>query len=137
MFDPEGTRVALIRKNKPAWQKGKLNGIGGKIEPGEDGAAAMVREFREETGCETTLDRWRHFLTMRGGEDGGWRVEFFVAIGDLSQVRSAESEIVEIVWLEQIHAVRPDMVENLPWLIPLALDHLHDGRPAFVDALYS
>jgi 8-oxo-dGTP pyrophosphatase MutT (NUDIX family) len=28
--------VLLIEKQKPAWQRGKLNGVGGKIEPGEN-----------------------------------------------------------------------------------------------------
>lgn len=32
---PRHNYVALIRKNKPDWQKGKLNGIGGKVEAGE------------------------------------------------------------------------------------------------------
>jgi hypothetical protein len=30
LFRNNDTEVALIRKNKPDWQKGKLNGIGGK-----------------------------------------------------------------------------------------------------------
>lgn len=37
---------------------------GGKVEPGEDPAAAIVREVREELGCEITikraLPRFRH-----------------------------------------------------------------------------
>jgi hypothetical protein len=32
MFANDFTEVALIRKNKPEWQRGKLNGIGGKVE---------------------------------------------------------------------------------------------------------
>jgi 8-oxo-dGTP diphosphatase len=30
---------------------------GGKVEPGEDPAAAIVREIREELGCEITITR--------------------------------------------------------------------------------
>lgn len=30
---------------------------GGKVEPGEDPAAAIVREIREELGCEVTVTR--------------------------------------------------------------------------------
>jgi 8-oxo-dGTP diphosphatase len=47
---PLARRVALIRKAKPDFQRGKLNGIGGKIEPGESAYEAQIREFKEETG---------------------------------------------------------------------------------------
>ena len=50
-FSECGGRVALIRKLKPEWQRGLLNGIGGKMEPGESLHSAMVREFEEETGA--------------------------------------------------------------------------------------
>ncbi len=50
-FSECGERVALIRKLKPEWQRGWLNGIGGKVEPGESPLSAMVREFEEEAGA--------------------------------------------------------------------------------------
>lgn len=42
--------MVMIKKERPAWQAGLLNGVGGKIEPGETPFEAMVREFQEETG---------------------------------------------------------------------------------------
>lgn len=50
MFNEAESKVILIFKNRPAWQAGKLNGIGGKIEEGETPIQAMNREFAEETG---------------------------------------------------------------------------------------
>ena len=50
LFNTEMTHVWLIRKNRPDWQRGKLNGIGGHIEDGETMLEAMRREFKEETG---------------------------------------------------------------------------------------
>lgn len=35
-FDRDGRKVAMVEKLNPAWQKGKYNAIGGKIEPGEE-----------------------------------------------------------------------------------------------------
>ncbi len=46
--EPTKRKVLLIRKNHPDYQAGKLNGIGGKVEPGEDPLTAMVRECKEE-----------------------------------------------------------------------------------------
>ena len=34
LFDDKGN-VALIRKHSPAWQAGRLNGLGGRVEHGE------------------------------------------------------------------------------------------------------
>jgi 8-oxo-dGTP diphosphatase len=50
-FD-KSDNVILVRKQKPKWQKGLLNGVGGKIEIGETSSDAMFREFREETGLK-------------------------------------------------------------------------------------
>ena len=45
--------VVLINKNRPDWQAGKYNGIGGHIEPGETTYEAITREFDEEAGVWT------------------------------------------------------------------------------------
>ena len=42
-FNKNFREVLLILKNKPQWQKGLYNGIGGKIEEGELPIEAMVR----------------------------------------------------------------------------------------------
>ena len=69
LFSPDRSRVLLIRKNRPAWQAGKLNGLGGKIEPGETPPQAMRREFREEQGGGDTVfvtdDAGRHAVSER------------------------------------------------------------------------
>lgn len=49
-FDEALRHVVLLQKAKPAWAAGMWNGLGGKIEPGEDAVGAMSREFREECG---------------------------------------------------------------------------------------
>lgn len=64
MFSPDCKQVALIEKISPAWQAGKLNGIGGKAEPGETSLEAMAREFREETGVATETTQWTLFAAL-------------------------------------------------------------------------
>src|SRR5262245_36563234 len=58
-------RVLLIRKTKPEWQAGKLNGIGGKIEPTDLTAhRAMAREFKEETDLDSEAAAWTRFAIL-------------------------------------------------------------------------
>jgi 8-oxo-dGTP pyrophosphatase MutT (NUDIX family) len=51
-------RVLLIRKERPAWQRGRMNGLGGKVESGETDAQAMRREFLEECGLDVPENKW-------------------------------------------------------------------------------
>lgn len=59
-----GDDVLLIKKTKPAWQAGRYNGVGGKIEASELPLNAMHREFMEETGIVTILEQWQHYATI-------------------------------------------------------------------------
>lgn len=115
LFRKEGREVALIRKEKPEWQKNKLNGVGGKVEPGETPYEAMVREFREETGADVVA--WRLFA---GLDCGDAHIDFFCS-HQTAEVRTTTNELVE--W----HSIRnalltPSLIQNLKWLIPMALD---------------
>ncbi|MGF1470980.1 MAG: NUDIX hydrolase [Rubrobacteraceae bacterium] len=119
-FSDCGEKVALIRKLNPEWQRGCLNGIGGKVEPDESLYGAMVREFEEETGAR--VEGWRLFCTATTEED---RLHFFTARGDLTTLRSVEAEEVVTVDVGEIPAL--DTIPNLRWLIPLALDEGNRG----------
>lgn len=69
VFTPDYSKVWLMKKQKPEWQKGKLNGIGGKIEKNETPLAAMIREAKEETGLETP--QWKEFAVLQGENNDG------------------------------------------------------------------
>jgi 8-oxo-dGTP diphosphatase len=115
MFDQQDpSRVALISKLKPEWQKGKLNAIGGKVEPGEHPLDAMVREFKEETGVDTKVSQWKKFVFL-GDEN---RVFFFVTEGPVDQLKSMEDEQVAIFSIDCVTA--DNAIPNLTWLLPLA-----------------
>jgi 8-oxo-dGTP diphosphatase len=138
MFSGGLNEVALIRKNKPAWQRGKLNGIGGKVDGDELPKFAMWREFKEETGYDTTEINWNHYANMRGRNDDGtgFEIDFFACIGPVAELRTVEAEKVEIHHVSNVAPHRYDVIENLPWLIAAAIDHLQDGRPSFIAAVY-
>jgi 8-oxo-dGTP diphosphatase len=121
LFSADRRRVLLIRKRRPAWQAGKLNGLGGKIEPGETPLDCMRREFFEEAGVD--IAGWQEVLTLSGGDDAGsgvaWRGHFFRAFGDLDAPRAITDEQLE---RHDVLALPPDVIPNLRWMIPLMLD---------------
>jgi len=124
MFNDDLSKVCLIRKNRPDWQAGKLNGIGGKIEKGELAFEAMVREFYEETGVLTNISMWKHFLTLRFPNA---IVEFFT--GKDSNVCEAiktltDEEVVKIAVGDNLLQGYPQLIENIPAVTRLAIQAL-------------
>lgn len=109
--------VLLIRKNRPDWQVGKLNGLGGHIEPCETPHDAMVREFREEAGIQT--DGWTKFAEMNFPDA---RVHCFSLQGhesDADNIHTMTDETVGFYYFSTLANVLP----NVPWLIAMAKAH--------------
>src|SRR5207253_11048287 len=54
VLSPAGKRVLMIHRNARPGDPhlGKYNGLGGKLDPGEDVVAGLRREVREEAGIE-------------------------------------------------------------------------------------
>ena len=120
IFSPDLTRVLLIHKNRPDWMKGKLNGIGGKLEDGESMLQCIVREIHEETGLDTAESEWVRLGDL-GSDD--WQMDVFTMrhTGKESDARTMEDEEVE--WFD-VAALPNTVMSNLPWLIALAIDKL-------------
>jgi len=124
LFSEDHKRVALIRKNKPEWQAGRLNAIGGKIEDGETPGQAMNREFIEEAGIDVTtflsFTNWDNFAFLEGPD---WSCHFYRAFGDPELCESKTDEIVKVFEVEKVKLMnRPEVIGNIPWLLSLALD---------------
>lgn len=119
MKDSHG-QIALVRKNKPTWQAGKLNGIGGGVELFDTShTSAMHREFREETGIN--FEGWQFFAELRFDDCA---VHFFKAEVITLPILPLINDIGEKI---EVHnyatAVRfTDMIPNLKWLMPLAFE---------------
>ncbi len=123
-FAFEGPNVALIRKKRPAWQEGLLNGIGGHVEPGETFLDAMVREFREETGYDSDPRSWTPFAEWKSDTA---QVIFYKAYIPLLEdvLHTMTDEKVEII---PIRMVTPfNCIPNLAWLVPMATNIIYDG----------
>ena len=131
LFCPSEHSVVLVRKNRPAYQAGKLNGVGGKIERGETPEQAMIREFQEETGMY--VGSWREEVILSGS---GFQVHFFSAHSPIiDEVRTMTDETIEVHNVDDVLLSRVQTMANLPSLISLCRDrsglirpiHLLDG----------
>lgn len=75
VLSPDGKDVLLVHRNARPDDPhlGKFNGLGGKLEAGEDVVACMKREIREEAGLECVSLRLRGTISWPGfgkhGED--------------------------------------------------------------------
>jgi 8-oxo-dGTP diphosphatase len=134
LFSESRDCVVLIRKNRPAWQAGKLNGVGGKVEPGENPRQAIEREFREEAGV--SISTWSYFARLSGVDFQVW---FYTASSDDAyRAKEQTDERIEHQPPWNINALfaQGETVENLPWLVPLALEHLRYGAQLFSHVRY-
>jgi len=127
-FDAEDEKVVLILKQKPDWQKGRFNGIGGKIEPGETPHEAMAREFTEETGKKSSPAEWMKFGVMKedidsdkSSDDSALIYVFTTILFDTKECKTVTEEEVK-----RFHAdyLPTNKIDNLLWLIPAAMYHI-------------
>lgn len=116
MFSPDEQFVLLIRKNRPAWQAGLLNGIGGKIEDGETPRYAMVREFYEEAGFHTNEEDWEIAGRIEGRESRVYILRTFS-----ENYRHFQSMTDEKISIYLTDAAAMGTVPNLKVIIPALL----------------
>ena len=109
--------VALIRKARPEWQRGKLNGVGGKVEKGETPHKAMDREWSEETEAPSQI--WFKFSTL---DWSGGRVHFFAARTEKAPWSFRRDTDERVEWYAVEETTFAQAIPNLRWLIPMALD---------------
>lgn len=120
-FDCMLREVLLINKFKPAWQAGKWNGIGGRVERGETPEAAMRREFAEEAGVE--ISTWRKFATIETKE-ADTQISVFYAVQHPTEANPRGCTVEPIDWAiveGVISGVSHATLANTGWLILMAL----------------
>lgn len=117
LFDEAGKTVVLINKNRPAWQAGCLNGVGGKVEgPVETPEGAMSREFGEETG--QNVPYWDLVAKIRGDD---FLVYVYRAF-DSEVLANVETTTDEVVGKYDVAGIaNRDCVANVKWLVHLCL----------------
>jgi 8-oxo-dGTP diphosphatase len=121
MFNESTRSVLFIQKNRPDFQKGKWNGIGGKVEPGEQPIDAMVREFREETGVQSAPEDWTSCIHL---EQPAYRVHFYRCFVDsFPAYRTVTDEVVRVWTIDDVYGAGNwgaiDTLPNMKWILPM------------------
>ncbi len=95
IYNKDENMLLFCKRMKEPY-KGKLNLVGGKIEPGEDGFVAAYRELREETGIDREDVSLRHMMDFTYYNQDCY-VEVYV--GTLNKKTILKPEQHPLIWL--------------------------------------
>lgn len=115
LIDDGAGRLLLVRKaGTPCFMQ-----AGGKIEPGEDPAAALIRELDEEIGLRVDVDDLRPVgrFAAAAANEPGHRIDATVFHLRSTHVPVPAAEIEEAIWVDAA------TVETLT-LAPLLREHI-------------
>jgi 8-oxo-dGTP diphosphatase len=139
---PDRRRVLMIHRNRRANDPhlGKYNGLGGKLDSGEDIVSGMCREVREEAGLECHELRLRGTISWPGfGKHGEDWFGFIFLIESWSGETLAENEEGTLSWIEMEHILQLPLWEGDRHFLPLVFGEprrqfhgvmpYRDGRP--------
>lgn len=118
-FSRDKKHVVLMEKQKPEWQKGKLNGVGGKIKESENPDDAMVREFKEEADVTFIDANWQQYALLKFPTANLFCYRIFS--DDIFTCKTVEAEEVTVIKVKTALASKT-IIPNLKILLPMAQD---------------
>jgi 8-oxo-dGTP diphosphatase len=130
VFSPDGRRVLMIHRNaRPDdHHHGKFNGLGGKLDAGEDVVAGMRREIREEAGIECTALELRGTISWPGfGKTGQDWFGFLFRVTAFTGTPFDRNPEGELVWVDADRVLELNLWEGDRHFLPLLFDPA--GRP--------
>ncbi len=125
VLSPDGGRVLMIHRNARADDEhfGKYNGLGGKLEAGEDVVAGMAREIHEEAGIVCEHLRLRGTLNWPGfGKHGEDWFGFIFLIESFSGTPHAGNHEGDLEWVAREQLLGLPMWEGDRHFLPLVFD---------------
>ncbi len=142
VLSPDGRRVLLVHRNKRPGDAhlGKYNGLGGKLEPGEDVVSGLRREVREEAAIECDEVVLRGTVSWPGfGKHGEDWFGFIFRIDRTSGQPWSENPEGTLTWVEVERLLELPLWEGDRHFLPLVFSHdprqfhgvmpYRDGRP--------
>ncbi|WP_423800994.1 NUDIX domain-containing protein [Neobacillus sp. SAB-20_R2A] len=137
-FNHTMDRVLMLKRNKPPYQY-LYNGVGGKIEIGEEPQHAMFRELQEETGLkQSDIQTSNHLTTLEFKSGVRLSVYYFQLNRNIDSYpikRTMDEGTLEWLHIEDDHlldASNPKMAGdgNIAYFIQFA-QNVHKGIASF------
>ena len=131
VLSPDGKQVLLIHRNRRPDDPhfGKYNGLGGKVDRGEDVVRCMRREIREESGLECEVLVLRGTISWPGfGKHGEDWFGFLFRIERWSGTPRADNPEGTLEWVEVERVAELPLWEGDRFFLPLVFD---PARPQF------
>ena len=125
ILSPDRNKTLLIHRNaRPDdLHFGKYNGLGGKMEPGEDIYTCLTREIREEAGIECQQARLRGTINWQGfGRQGEDWFGFIFLVERFSGTPKADNEEGSLSWEGVESLLSLPLWEGDRYFIPLVFD---------------
>ncbi len=142
VLSPDGLRVLLVHRNRRPddLHLGKYNGLGGKLEPGEDVVAGLRREVREEAAIECDELVLRGTISWPGfGRNGEDWFGFLFRVDRWSGTPLTENAEGSLEWVEVGRLLELPLWEGDRHFLPLVFEKnrqqfhgvmpYRDGRP--------
>jgi 8-oxo-dGTP diphosphatase len=125
----------LINKEKKFWM-GRWNGVGGKIEQGENPKASILREIEEETTIHLTDVRLRGTVTWSTNQTklGGMYLYDVILSDDFELTTPFKNEEGILDWKDEewiLHPENKGIADTLPHYLPLVLKDKHSYNHYF------
>ncbi len=97
VYNKEEDKILMCKREKEPY-KGKLNLVGGKVEPNEDELHAAYRELQEETGITQNDITLTHMMNFQYTISN---VELEVYAGKLNKEITLKEEINKLYWINK------------------------------------
>jgi 8-oxo-dGTP diphosphatase len=142
VFSPDGRQVLLVHRNRRTGDAhfGKYNGLGGKLDRGEDVVTGIRREVREEAGLECESLLLRGTISWPGfGKQGEDWFGFIFRVDRWAGVPKKENPEGTLEWVDVDRLMELPLWEGDRYFLPLLFEctdrQFHgvmpyrDGRP--------
>jgi len=130
VFLRRARRVLLLEGGPAKWFAGKLNGVGGSVEAGEDVMSAALRECGEETGLRPARLDLAAVIHVTAEPT----VLLFVFVGDAPDCDVRACDEGKLAWIDEddLPAASARLVPDLVDLLPRLLARRAGDPPLFL-----
>lgn len=131
-----GQYLFLHRHSDKQVDPNKLNGVGGRVDPGENYLQAAIRETAEETGytIQPHQINFAGMVHLTRGYDSDWVMAFFKIEVDTTEIPLGQTTPDgQLLWIpeDQVLSGQYDVVDDLHYCFE---DVVHNNFPFFISA---